>query len=85
MWARRRPMLAVRLNEDLDDRLATVARRTGRTKAMIASEAIAAKIDRLEELVAAETALSEAFAEGGERLERVKLALGLNAQIRTDA
>lgn len=72
-------MLAMRIDEALEERLTAVAHRTGRKKTMIVREAIAAKIDHLEELAAAEAALHAAFAERGERLEQVKLALGSNA------
>ena len=78
-------MLAMRIDKALADRLTAVAHRTGRTKTMIAREAVMAKIDYLEELAAAEAALNVAFTEGGERLERIKLMLGLDAAAESHA
>ena len=50
-------MLAIRLPADLEARLETLARATGRTKTFYAREAIAAHLDDLEDLYLAEQRL----------------------------
>lgn len=65
-------MLAIRLDKELEARLVSAARRTGRTKTAFVRDAIASRIDELEELASAEAALHEAYREGGERYERIK-------------
>ncbi|WP_432768868.1 MAG: hypothetical protein HEQ22_16125 [Sphingopyxis sp.] len=72
-------MLLIRIDKQLGARLAAVAGRTGCTKTTIARDAIAAKIKYLEELVAADAALHDAFRDGGEPLERIGKALNLKA------
>lgn len=47
-------MLAIRLPEELEKRLADIAQRTGRTKTFYAREAIAAYIDDLEDIYLAD-------------------------------
>ena len=43
-------MLAIRLPQDIEDRLTNLAKRTGRTKTYYAREAILAHLDDLEDL-----------------------------------
>jgi RHH-type transcriptional regulator, rel operon repressor / antitoxin RelB len=50
-------MLAIRLPSDLEERLAVLAERTGRTKTFYAREAIEKYIDDLEDLYLAEKEL----------------------------
>ena len=52
-------MLAIRLPADLEDRLAALAERTGRTKTFYAREAIERYIDDLEDLYLAEKELAK--------------------------
>lgn len=52
-------MLAIRLPEDIETRLACLARDTGRTKTFYAREAIIAHIEDLEDLYLAEKRLIE--------------------------
>lgn len=73
-------MLAIRLPEELERRLAELARRTGRTKTFYAREAIEVHLEDLEDYyLAAETA--QRVREGTERvysLEEVSRDLGLD-------
>lgn len=50
-------MLAIRLPENLEHRLAELARRTGRTKTFYAREAIEQHLDDLEDIYLAEAEL----------------------------
>ncbi len=52
-------MLAVRLPEAMEDRLANLANRTGRTKSFYVREAIAEYLDDLEDIYLAENRLEE--------------------------
>jgi RHH-type rel operon transcriptional repressor/antitoxin RelB len=52
-------MLAIRLPPDLEERLAALAERTGRTKTFYAREAIMQHIDDLEDLYLAERELKQ--------------------------
>lgn len=52
-------MLAIRLPADLEERLAVLAERTGRTKTFYAREAIEKYIDDLEDLYLAEKELAK--------------------------
>ncbi len=52
-------MLAIRLPEDIEKRLARLANRTGRTKTFYAREAVLAHLDHLEDIYLAEAALEE--------------------------
>jgi len=51
-------MLAIRLPDDIELRLANLAKKTGRTKTFYASEAILKHLDDLEDLYSAEKRLS---------------------------
>jgi len=52
-------MLAIRLPTDVEQRLAELARRTGRTKTFYAREAIVQHLEDMEDLYLAETRLRE--------------------------
>jgi RHH-type transcriptional regulator, rel operon repressor / antitoxin RelB len=52
-------MLAIRLPEKIEKRLARLAKRTGRTKTYYAREAILQHLDDLEDIYYAEKALAE--------------------------
>lgn len=72
-------MLAVRLPEDVEERLNALAKATGRTKSYYAREAIIEMLDELEDIYLAEKRLEDIRA-GRSRtysLEEVKRELGL--------
>lgn len=72
-------MLAIRLPQEIEQRLAELARRTGRTKTFYAREAILEHLDDLEDLYLAEEVLTRIRA-GQERtytLDEVEKELGL--------
>jgi RHH-type transcriptional regulator, rel operon repressor / antitoxin RelB len=52
-------MLAIRLPEDIEKRLARLGKRTGRTKTYYAREAVLAHLDHLEDIYLAEAALED--------------------------
>ena len=52
-------MLAIRLPEDLENRLNALAKATGRTKSFYAREAIQEHLDDLEDIYLAEKALED--------------------------
>ncbi len=52
-------MLAIRLPADIEERLAVLAERTGRTKTFYAREAIETHLEDLEDLYLAETELAK--------------------------
>jgi RHH-type rel operon transcriptional repressor/antitoxin RelB len=72
-------MLAIRLPEQVEQRLASLAERTGRTKTFYAKEAILIHLEELEELYLAGEVL-ERIKRGEERIytfEEVKARHGL--------
>ena len=72
-------MLALHLPEDIERRLETLAKATGRTKSYYACEAILAHLDELEETCAVEAEYLR-FRASGEKtipLEEVERRLGL--------
>lgn len=72
-------MLAFRLPEDIEARLESLARRTGRSKTFYAREAIMEHLEDLEDLYLAEQVV-ERIKKGEERtstLEEVEARLGL--------
>jgi RHH-type transcriptional regulator, rel operon repressor / antitoxin RelB len=52
-------MLAVRLPKEIEDRLAALARKTGRTKSYYARQAIIEHLEDLEDIAIAEERLSD--------------------------
>lgn len=71
-------MLAVRLSEELEKRLAALAKKTGRTKTYYAREAIETYLEELEDYYLAEERM-KGFRDGDAMaLEDVKSDLGLN-------
>jgi RHH-type transcriptional regulator, rel operon repressor / antitoxin RelB len=73
-------MLAIRLDKKIEERLATLARRTGRTKTYYAREAILAHLEELEDKHRAVERLSTptrlySAADGGIDLRAVKRSL----------
>ena len=71
-------MLAVRLDPDLESRLAAVAKRTGRSKSYYAREALREKIEELEDIALLEEALRDP--ESGQRISHAQMRreLGLD-------
>jgi len=72
-------MLAIRLPEDIEARLESLAKRTGRSKTFYAREAIMEHLEDLEDLYLAEQVV-ERIQKGEERtstLEEVEARLGL--------
>lgn len=67
-------MLAIRLPQSIDKRLAKLARRTGRTKSFYVREAILEHLDDLEDLYQAEQVL-ERIRSGDERSVPLKKLL----------
>ncbi len=53
-------MLALRLPKDIEERLAALAKKTGRTKSTIAREALLEHMEDLEDIAEAEARLREA-------------------------
>ena len=71
-------MLAIRLNEDLEKRLADLAARTGRTKTWYARRAIEEYIDDLEDHALAAEAMADYNPKKNISMERMKRELGLD-------
>ena len=70
-------MLAVRLDPDLEARLTAIASRTGRSKSYYVRQAIAEKIDELEDIALLQEALRDPDAEQRITLVKMKHMLGL--------
>ena len=72
-------MLAIRLPEDIETRLDTLAKRTGRTKTFYAREAIVQHLEDLEDLYLAERVAKRIRAgkEPTSSLDEVEARLGL--------
>ncbi len=71
-------MLAVRLNDETERRLAALADRTGRTKTFYARAAIEAHLDDLEDFYLAEERLKDFRAADTIPLSTLKAELGLD-------
>ena len=70
-------MLAIRLTRDIEERLAALSARTGRTKTFYARKAIEAHLEDMEDFYLAEERM-KGFREGdGIPLAEVKAELGL--------
>lgn len=65
--------LALRLPREIDERLETLARRTGRTKSFYAREAILEHLEDLEDAYLAEEALAEHLSSGGRTISMEEL------------
>ena len=72
-------MLAVRLDPELEARLAAVAKRTGRSKSYYARQAILEKIEELEDMALLEEALRDPDAGQRISLNQMRRELGLDA------
>lgn len=72
-------MLAIRLDKELEERLAEAAKRAGRTKTALARKAIEAYIDDLEDIALLEEALNNPDAGKTVSLEQMRRELGLDA------
>jgi RHH-type transcriptional regulator, rel operon repressor / antitoxin RelB len=59
MYSKENIMLAIRLPKELEDRLADMAKKTGRTKTFYAKEAILNYLEDLEDAYIAEKAIEE--------------------------
>ena len=72
-------MLAIRLPEDIEERLDKLAKRTGRSKTFYAREAILQHLDDLEDLYLAEQVMQriESGEERTSTLDDVEARLGL--------
>jgi RHH-type rel operon transcriptional repressor/antitoxin RelB len=72
-------MFTIRLPEEIEARLESLARRTGRSKTCHAREAIVRYLDDLEDLYLAEQVMLriESGEEGASSLEEVEARLGL--------
>lgn len=74
-------MLAIRLPAEIEERLATLAKRTGRTKTYYATQAIMEKLEDLEDYYTAETAYRELVASGEKAIPWSQVREGLDNAI----
>ncbi len=72
-------MLAIRLDKELEERLATAARRSGRTKTALARKAIEEYIEDLEDIALLEEALANYDPSKNISMEQMRRELGLEA------
>jgi len=72
-------MLAIRLDKELEERLAAAARRSGRTKTALARKAIEEYIEDLEDIALLEEALNQPDAGKSVSIEQMRRELGLDA------
>ena len=72
-------MLMIRLDEDLEKRLAALAAKTGRTKTYYAREAIKAHLEEMEDYFIAEERLRDFRADDGISIDKLKADLGLDS------
>lgn len=70
-------MLAIRLDADLERRLAELAEKTGRTKSFYARAAIAAHLEEMEDYYLAEERMQDFRAGDAISLDTIKAELGL--------
>lgn len=71
-------MLAIRLDKELEDRLASAAKRSRRTKTALARKAIEEYIDELEDIALLEEALADYDPSKNVSIELVRRELGLD-------
>lgn len=74
-------MLAIRLPEDIENRLTTLAKATGRTKTFYAREAILKHLDDLEDIYLVEKRLEDVRANKSETvpLEEIMIRYGMES------
>ncbi len=72
-------MLAIRLDKELEERLAAAAKRSGRTKTALARKAIEEYIEDLEDIALLEEALNQPDAGKTVSIEQMRRELGLDA------
>lgn len=72
-------MLAIRLDKELEERLASAAKRSGRTKTALARKAIEEYIDELEDIALLEAALADYDPSKNISIEQLRRELGLDA------
>lgn len=72
-------MLAIRLDKELEERLADAAKRSGRTKTALARKAIEEYIDELEDIALLEAALADYDPRKNISIEQMRRELGLDA------
>ncbi|MCW5646437.1 MAG: ribbon-helix-helix protein, CopG family [Sphingopyxis sp.] len=72
-------MLAIRLDKELEDRLAKAAKLSGRTKTALARKAIEEYIDELEDIALLEAALADYDPSKNISIEQMRRELGLDA------
>ena len=72
-------MLAIRLDKELEERLAAAARRSGRTKPALARKANEEYIEDLEDIALLEEALNQPDAGKTVSIEQMRRELGLDA------
>ncbi|WP_137753463.1 DUF6290 family protein [Sphingopyxis sp. L1A2A] len=72
-------MLAIRLDKELEERLSTAAKRSGRTKTALARKAIEEYIEDLEDIALLEEALTNYDPSKNISMEQMRRELGLEA------
>ncbi|PKQ00535.1 MAG: CopG family transcriptional regulator [Alphaproteobacteria bacterium HGW-Alphaproteobacteria-13] len=72
-------MLAIRLDRELEERLAAAAKRSGRTKTALARKAIEEYIEDLEDITLLEEALNHPDAGKSVSIDQMRRELGLDA------
>ncbi len=72
-------MLAIRLDKELEDRLAAAAKRAGRTKTALARKAIEEYIDELEDIALLEATLADYDPSKNISMAEMRRELGLDA------
>lgn len=72
-------MLAIRLDKELEERLAAAAKRSGRTKTALARKAIEEYIEDIEDIALLEEALNHPGAGKTVSIEQIRRELGLDA------
>jgi RHH-type rel operon transcriptional repressor/antitoxin RelB len=72
-------MLAIRLDKELEDRLARAAKLSGRTKTALARKAIEEYINELEDIALLEAALADYDPSKNISIEQMRRELGLDA------
>jgi len=71
-------MLAIRLENDIEARLAALAKARHRTKSDLVREAVVRMLDDIEDLELAERAVAGSRSGTGKRLDKLRKALGLD-------